>query len=284
MLRGFHFTYSRHKLFKFGAAAHIMDSAIFFRSSWGIAAMSWALWNKLPDGLLKMQFKRFDRLDYDLKALIVELATTQKFKCALCDCERGLIVEHDHDPAIGRGDVPTIYNTRGLTCHRCNWHLGLYENSKFSRYGGYSGFEEAFCYVSECDWDAYTYRYDCRVLTLHENELEQKCPNYWQRRLFLDKFDEWREWGARYPWRWCFGEIKDQKYGKIRSPEQFLRHLKASGEFLKRQLEENPNWEPPEELVPALIRLREFLGTLLSDPIVAARLAELKKATAGALS
>lgn len=41
---------------------------------------------------------------------------------------------------------------------------------------------------------AYTYSYDCRIFALYESELEHRCSNYWQRRIFLNKFDDWREW------------------------------------------------------------------------------------------
>jgi hypothetical protein len=234
--------------------------------------MSWALWNKLPHGFLKRGYKNFDKLDHRVKALIVDLATQQNFRCALCSRDRHLIVEHDHNPFQGTGNVPTIYNIRGLTCQRCNWHLMMYEHSDYVFFG------EASSNISSQEWDEYIYGYDCRVVALHESELEERCPNYWQRRLFLNKFDDWSEWGNRrreYPWRWYFGEIKDQKYGKIRTTAQFLKMLAAVNQFLKNELEKDPNYEPPDELVKALFRIKPFLDEL--RPTVEARLAEIRK-------
>ncbi len=236
--------------------------------------MSWVLWNKLPSGFLKRGYKNFNRLDHDVKTLIVNLATEQNFKCALCSRERNLIVEHDHDPFHGTGDVPTIYNIRGLTCQRCNWHLMMYEHSEN---GNYISFGEASSNISSREWDEYIYAYDCRVVGLSEKELEERCPNYWERRLFIDKFDDWREWGSRrreYPWRWCFNEIKDQKYGQVRTPKQFFRLLAAINRYLKNEIEKNPNYEPPEEIVRGLLRLKPFLDEV--RPIIESRLAELE--------
>jgi hypothetical protein len=96
--------------------------------------MSFELWNELPDGLLKMKRRTWVRLDYEVKLLIIELARNQGFKCAHCGKERGLVIEHDHDPEHGRRDKYTIYNIRGLVCHRCNWHIGIYEADQRGEY------------------------------------------------------------------------------------------------------------------------------------------------------
>jgi hypothetical protein len=164
-------------------------------------AMSILLWNKLPDGFLKMKYKRWARLDYDVGLLIIELADKQKFKCALCSRKHDLVVEHDHDPEHGTGEGLTIYNIRGLTCQRCNWHLMVDEKD---RNGEYRGFDDAYSYVSDREYESYTFAYDCRVGALYEDYLKEKLGllNYWRRRIFLDKFDDWKEWGARYPWHW----------------------------------------------------------------------------------
>src|ERR1700730_7845934 len=92
--------------------------------------MSLILWNQLPAGFLKMNYKRWVRLGHAIQQLIVELASEQHFKCALCSEDQALEVDHDHDPEHGTGDVLTIYNIRGLACHRCNWHLMVYEKDQ----------------------------------------------------------------------------------------------------------------------------------------------------------
>jgi Recombination endonuclease VII len=235
--------------------------------------MSWTLWNRLPHGFLAKSFEGFDRLDHSLKVLIVELARKQNFKCAICNRNRKLVIEHDHYPDRGTGKFATIYNTRGLTCGRCNWHLMMYEKEL---HGEYVGFGEATSKVSDRGWEEYTYPYDCRIVALSESELAQRCPNYWPRRIFLDKFDDWREWSMPYPWRWYFDEIKDRRHGKIRNPKQLFRALAAIGQFLKNELAKNPDWEPPEELMHGLLRIKRFLGELW--PIIEPRYLELKKA------
>src|SRR5262245_41913153 len=78
---------------------------------------------ELPEGFLKMKFKSWAKLPHEVRDVIVELANKQKFKCALCFRDRGLIVEHDHYPEEGPGHPITIYNIRGLVCSGCNWHL-----------------------------------------------------------------------------------------------------------------------------------------------------------------
>ena len=118
--------------------------------------MSLILWNKLPHGFLNMKFKRWAKLDYDVKLLILELARRQKFKCALCSREHDIIVEHDHDPEYGPGKPITIHNIRGLACQRCNWHLMVYEKD---RNGEYRGFDEAYSYISDQEWESYIYAY-----------------------------------------------------------------------------------------------------------------------------
>ena len=72
--------------------------------------MSLVLWQKIPAGFLKRQYRSFDRLDHEVKLLVVELAKSQDFKCAFCSSDRDLYIEHDHDPEQGDGDRPTIHN------------------------------------------------------------------------------------------------------------------------------------------------------------------------------
>jgi hypothetical protein len=237
--------------------------------------MSLVLWNKLPEGFLKMNFNRWGGLDHDVRRLIVELATEQKFKCAHCTRTRKLIIEHDHYPDHGRGDKYTVYNIRGLVCQRCNWHLMVYEKDRDDEY---RGFDEAYSYISDREYESYVYAYDCRVRSLYEESLKEKMEplNYWRRRFFLDKFDDWKEYGGRYPWRWEFDEIKDQKYGKIRTPLQFIRTLTACAQFVKGELEKNPDYEPPEKFLEVIFRIKPLMDEL--RPIVEARLLEMGKA------
>src|ERR1700757_3917371 len=59
------------------------------------------------------------------------------------------------------GDKLTIYNVRGLACTRCNWHLGMYEADAR---GDCRGWEDAYIYISERDFEPYAYAYECRIL------------------------------------------------------------------------------------------------------------------------
>jgi len=238
--------------------------------------MSFILWQRLPRGFLKKQYRAWDKLDYDVKALIVRLAEEQKFKCVHCPRERNLIIEHDHYPEYGSGDKPTEFNIRGLVCQRCNVHLMMYEKDLN---GECRALSDAYCYISSSEWETYIYAYDCRVIALSENRLKERMGDakYYRRRMFLDKFDDWKEWVPRkrlYPWHWGFDEIKKRKRHTIRTPEQFFKVLAVILEYLKSELAKNPDWEPPEEMVPALLRIKEFMDELY--PMIEARYLELK--------
>lgn len=156
--------------------------------------MSLILWNKLPSGFLKKGYPGWARLDHDVKLLIVELAEKQSFRCANCGRERGLVIEHDHYPEHGTGDRYTTYNIRGLVCQGCNWHLMIYEKDLN---GEYRGFDEAYSNISDREYETYIYAYDCRVLSLNEASLEKKMGSakYYRRRIFLNKFDDWKNGG-----------------------------------------------------------------------------------------
>ena len=86
--------------------------------------------------------------------------------------------------------------------------------------------------------------------------------NYWKRRIFLDKFDDWRQWGGRYPWRWEFGEIKQRKRRTIRTPEQFIRTLSAIVEFIATQIKSDPEFEIPNSFLDLMIKLKPMLDEL----------------------
>jgi hypothetical protein len=227
------------------------------------------LWQQLPTGLLKRGYQGFSRLEPDLQPVIVELAKEQKFKCFFCDAAHNLIVEHDHYPEQGRGDHPTIHNVRGLVCQRCNWHLGLYEADER---GEDRRWDHVYVKISEEEYDKYSYAYEIRLRRLHEDHLKKTCPNYWDRRAHLDKFDDWNEWHAPYPWTWCFEEIKEKRHGKIRTPEQFFEYLSASVQFVAAELKKDPNYQPPEEFIKLIFGLKPFFDNL--KPILEARMKE----------
>src|SRR5665647_3718671 len=99
--------------------------------------MSTMLWDELPNGLLKKQFKAFNKLDSAVKRLIIDLAKRQKFKCAFSSCNKNTGLEIDHDPAER---LPyTIFNVRGLVCHRCNLALRAHEMEERGEISSWEG-------------------------------------------------------------------------------------------------------------------------------------------------
>jgi hypothetical protein len=219
--------------------------------------MSDHFWRQLPAGLLKKTARGWMRLDLGVRKLVVELARAQKFNCAFCDETRDLIIEHDHYPERGSGDKPTVYNIRGLACSGCNWHLGMYEADER---GDYRGFDDAYIRIDERKFYPYAEAYDHRVLTLIEEELEQRMEptNYWRRRLFLQKFDE-REWSNQYPWPSHFAEIKRRRRMIIRTPEQFWEAFAASLRFVVEEKRRNPDFEIPETFIRVAVRVRSII-------------------------
>ncbi|HMF06064.1 MAG TPA: endonuclease domain-containing protein [Methylocella sp.] len=225
---------------------------------------SFELWQKLPAGFLKKGYPAWGRFDRDVQRTVVELAKSQNFRCAFCSKDRGLIVEHDHDPEQGDGDRLTIYNIRGLTCQRCNWHLMIYETNET---GGYIGWDHVDCFIDSHRYDDYIYFYECRLERFREQKLQKTCPNYWSRTGLLDKFDDWKEccWRRqKYPWRWGFEEIKAKRHGKIRTPGQFFKYLTALTEFILEQ-EKDPNWRPSDKFLKAMFKLKPFLDKLIAE-------------------
>jgi hypothetical protein len=218
-----------------------------------------SLWEELPDDLLRKKRRGFSRLDYDVQRLIVKLARDQGYKCAHCSQSHDLIIEHDHFPELGPGEKPTIFNIRGLVCGRCNWHIGMYEAEAR---GEYSSWPDRLPRVSEDTYWGYVYDYQIRVWPLVQAELEKRLgsQNYWRRRLFLQKFDDWLEYPVRrrYPWYWGFAEIKDKKYGPIRTPKQALRVLHACMLFVVEQLRKDPEYQPPASFLKLMIDLEPF--------------------------
>lgn len=219
------------------------------------------LWSQLPAGFLKKSPKGWLRLDHDVRRLVVELAREQNFKCAFCDTAKGLIIEHDHWPERGSGDKLTIYNVRGLACTRCNWHLGMYEADAR---GDCRGWEDAYIYISERDLEPYAYAYECRILALFEEELEHRLGprNYWRRRLFLQRADDFREWGGRSLWRLHFTELKERQCWKIRTPDQFWKVLAACMRFVVEETRRNPDFVIPDQFLLILARVKPILDEI----------------------
>jgi hypothetical protein len=209
---------------------------------WWEEAMNSGLWAKLPPNFLKVGYKGWCRLDRGVQHLVVELAKKQHFKCALCSATRRLVIEHDHDPEEGHGDVPSILNIRGLACQRCNWHLRVYEAEQN---GEYWNWENLSSRLSSHQYDSYDYAYRCRVSPLVEAIIEKRMgsKNYWRRRLVLQRFDAWYYDGMRSEWR---ERWKRDRATEIETPKQFLKALLACTEFVVQQMKKDPEYEPPE--------------------------------------
>ncbi|HEV3159537.1 MAG TPA: endonuclease domain-containing protein [Xanthobacteraceae bacterium] len=226
-------------------------------------------WNDLPKGFLRLGFNRWPRFEPELRDLIVKLAREQNFRCALCRTDRGLIVEHDHDPYIGEWERPTIYNTRGLVCDRCNRHIDFYEQ----RERGEDGWLHVNICFSDSEYDDYKYAYEMRVLALWENDLQKRLGHrYWHRRLFVDKFYDWSEerW-YEYPWESYFKEIRTRRRW-TNHPEEFFKTLLACMKFVAAEIEKNPNYQPPDDFIKVFFRIKPILDEL--RPIVQAKLQE----------
>lgn len=214
----------------------------------------------IAPGLLKKTARGWIRLDPGVRKLVVELARAQNFKCAFCDETRGLIIEHDHYPERGSSDKPTVYNIRGLACSGCNWHLGMYEADER---GDYRGFDDAYIRIGERHFYPYSQAYDHRVLTLIEEELEQRMEpvNYWRRRLFLQKFGE-REWSRHYPWPSYFREIRERRRMRIRTPEQFWDAFAACARFVVEEKRRNPDFDIPEAFIRLAVRVKPIIDEI----------------------
>lgn len=215
--------------------------------------MSAELWQKLPEHFLRMSFTKWTKLDHGVKRLTVELAQTQNFRCALCSKTRNLEIEHDHYPQEGPGHPYTIYNIRGLTCRGCNWHLRFYEAQE---HGEYFGWDDASCRISSQEYEDYIYVYECRVSPLIEALLEARIPNYWHRRLVLQKFDAWFYDGERSAWR---ERWKENHKWDIRTPDEFVERLIVIMKFVIEECEKDPTYQPPEQFFEILAKVRPIL-------------------------
>jgi len=225
-------------------------------------------WHDLPEGFLSLGFNRWLRFDPALRELIGKLAREQNFRCALCSTTQNLIIEHDHDPYIGDGESPTVYNTRGLVCNRCNRHIDFYEQRER---GDYSWFHVDICFT-DSEYDDYIDTYNRRILALWEDDLEKEMgDSYWRRRLFVDKFYDWREGWFEYPWKSYFKDIKIKRRW-IKNPELFFKKLLACMEFVAAECEKNPNYQPPDDFIKVIFWIKPILDKL--RPTVEAQLKE----------
>lgn len=158
--------------------------------------------------------------------------------------------------------MDTVYNIRGLACSQCNWHLGMYEADAR---GDYRGWNDAHIYISERDFEPYSYAYDRRVLALFEKEIEYKLgPRIYQRRRdLLQKFDDWNEWGrGYYPWRSYFAEIRERRRWIIRTPEKFWKVLTACIRFVVEEKRKNPDFEIPDQFFQIVARVQPMLEAI----------------------
>lgn len=86
----------------------------------------------------------------------------------------------------------------------------------------------------------------------------------------LEKFDDWKEWRMKYPWRWGFEEIKDKRHGRIRTPRQAILTLSAYVRFALDEFKKNPDYEPPEAFFELMVRVRPLIDRI--RPLVEARM------------
>jgi hypothetical protein len=231
--------------------------------------MTHPTYNGLPAGFLKMKYRGWSKLDYDVQLLIIELAGKQDYRCAFCSERHNLEIEHDHDPEEGPYDVYTIYNVRGLACRRCNQHVWFYEQNE----RGGSGWDHVSPCITDSEYETYIYSFDCRLIRQHEDRLEKTCPNYAQRWMLLRKFDDWKEGWDNFPWQWHFEEIKERRHGKIRTPMQFIRTLTACMKFIAGEFEKDPNFQLSDATLKNMFRIKRFLDGM--RPLVEARMKEL---------
>ncbi|MEH2513477.1 hypothetical protein V1291_004831 [Nitrobacteraceae bacterium AZCC 1564] len=156
----------------------------------------------------------------------------------------------------------TIYNIRGLACQSCNWHLRKYEADEA---GECFGWDHVTSYITHSEYENYIYRYRRRVRPLiEEAEIRRMgVRQYWRKKFFLDKFDEWREYGGHYPWRWGFSEIKDKKYGRIRTARQFVQTFRAIVDFAVAEKRKNPDFQLPDEFLGLVVKVDRLIGEVL---------------------
>lgn len=217
-----------------------------------------------PTDFLKMSDQSWRRLPTNFQQVILQLAQKQNFKCAFCDTSRNLILEHDHSPDFGDGTKANIFNTRGLACHRCNIHIEKFEADERGDYRHI----EYVCRISDSSYYKYIFDYQCRVAPLiEEAEIAwMGARNYHRRWQVRRKFDDWTEWDGKkrstYPWRWGFDEIKEKKYGRIRTPKQAAQTLIALMRFVLDEFKKNPDYKPPEQFLTLMTKVNPLFDDI----------------------
>ncbi|MCW5686069.1 MAG: hypothetical protein KIT85_16860 [Pseudolabrys sp.] len=221
--------------------------------------MSQLPWNELPPRFLKKRHSSWKALRPEIQAVVVDLANKQGFKCALCDADSNLIIEHDHEPDEGAGDIFTIYNIRGLTCSRCNSALSVHE--RLER-GEYVGLEISESRLSLHSYENYIGRYRSRVSPLIEAELERRMgsSNYWRRRNFMLKFDIWFYEGGNAPSWWI-----RHRSSEIRSMRKFFRVTEAMLDFINSEIVTNPKPEVLSRIITNLLSLKSVFEKIRTD-------------------
>ena len=142
----------------------------------------------------------------------------------------------------------------------CTRHQGEQRGAWRHKLGGDRSWDHVDVSISCHEYDDYIDAYARRLRRLHEDTLEKTCPNYWSRRLLLDKFDDWKDgWHGDYPWEWHFEEIKEKRHGKIRTPAQFIKIFTACAKFVAAEFEKDPNYEPPDEVAKFIFFAKDFL-------------------------
>jgi hypothetical protein len=130
--------------------------------------------------------------------------------------------------------------------------------------GDCRGWEDAYIYISERDFEPYAYAYECRILALFEEDLEHRLGprNYWRRRLFLERADNFREWGGRSLWRSHFTELKERQRWRVRTPGQFWKVLAACMRFVVEETRRNPDFVIPDQFLLTLARVKPILDEI----------------------
>jgi hypothetical protein len=120
----------------------------------------------------------------------------------------------------------------------------MYEKDESGEYISWGN--DFYCLISSREYEDYKETYEYRYLNLRESRLEKTCLNYLDRRLLLQKFDDWMYEGEDYPWHWGFEEIKEKRHGRIRTAKQFINALDACTRFVADEYKKNPDYQPPD--------------------------------------
>jgi hypothetical protein len=80
--------------------------------------------------------------------------------------------------------------------------------------------------------------------------------------LFLQRADDFREWGGRSLWRSHFTELKERQRWKIRTPDQFWKVLAACTRFVVEETRRNPDFVVPDQFLLILARVKPMLDEI----------------------